>query len=305
MPSLRVAPILLFIVLSYGLAWLAALPLWLHGGLAHPLFPLWVVLMMLTPAVSAIVVTKITEPGARPVEAFALNRWKPFKRLLAFGIAALAGSFAIHAVALLIGAGLGLYEFDLHRFSGMKELLDTKLAAYPEARAQLPPLNLLLVVQLVALVPGAIVNTLPALGEEIGWRSWLLPRLLPLGTFPALLISGVIWGLWHAPLILLGYNYGDIPWGKSLLCMTLMCVALTPFISWLRLSSLSVWPAALAHGAFNAAGSLYLLLGSARLKPNLTQATVFGWTGWIFPLLVGVVLFRFFPYHRGTSQKLC
>lgn len=305
MSSFRLGPILLFITLSYGLAWLSVLPLWLHAGLTHPLFPLFAVLMMMTPALSAVLVTKFTEPSGRLVEVFALNQWKPFGRFLQFGLAAIAGSFMIHAVALLVGAGLGLYQFDLHDFSGLKETLDTKLAAHPEARAQLPSLGMLVVIQLVAFLPGALINTLPALGEEIGWRSWLLPRLLPLGTIPALLISGVLWGLWHAPLILLGYNYAEIPWAKSLLCMTLMCVAITPFISWLRLRSQSIWPAALAHGAFNAGGAFYLLLGSASQKPDLTQATVFGWTGWIFPVVLGFVLFRFFPYPHGTSKKLC
>src|SRR5436305_814196 len=57
----------------------------------------------------------------------------------------------------------------------------------------------------------ALLLTPLAFGEQWGWRGYLLPRLLPLGQWPALLLSGAIWGLWHAPVILLGYNYPQHP----------------------------------------------------------------------------------------------
>jgi membrane protease YdiL (CAAX protease family) len=52
---------------------------------------------------------------------------------------------------------------------------------------------------------GAFINVIPAIGEELGWRGWLLPKRMPLGTVPALVLSGIIWGIWHAPLVLLRY----------------------------------------------------------------------------------------------------
>ncbi len=75
-------------------------------------------------------------------------------------------------------------------------------------RNELPlPIGVLVLLQLLALPMAAFINLVPALGEELGWRGWLLPKLMPLGAIPAILTSGVIWGLWHTPLILLGYNY--------------------------------------------------------------------------------------------------
>jgi uncharacterized protein len=56
-----------------------------------------------------------------------------------------------------------------------------------------------------ALLVAPAINAIPAFGEEWGWRGWLLPRLIGLDTWPALLLSGLVWGIWHAPLTLLGY----------------------------------------------------------------------------------------------------
>ena len=61
-----------------------------------------------------------------------------------------------------------------------------------------------------ALLAGFTINGLFAFGEEYGWRGWLADELRPLGAFWANVITGVLWGLWHAPLILLGFNYGDV-----------------------------------------------------------------------------------------------
>jgi len=71
---------------------------------------------------------------------------------------------------------------------------------------------------IVALVLGLALNALTwgamfAFGEEYGWRGYLLPKLLPLGEARAAVILGVIWGLWHAPLLIVGLNYPGVnPW---------------------------------------------------------------------------------------------
>ena len=113
---------------------------------------------------------------------------------------------------------------------------------------------------------------------------------MPLGVVPALLISGVIWGLWHAPLILLGYNYPGAPGWLGLTAMVGMCIVFGAIFGWLRLRSDSVWPAALAHAAFNGAAGSYLLFAMAGETIDTTQATVLGWSGWIVPLALVVVL---------------
>ena len=101
-------------------------------------------------------------------------------------------------------------------------------------------------------------------GEEFGWRGYLLPRLAPLGGISAAIITGVIWGLWHAPVIVLdGYNYPGHPWA-GVGVMVIFTVALGMIFAWLRFRSGSVWPSVMGHAAFNAqAGFGVLLLSPA------------------------------------------
>ncbi len=116
----------------------------------------------------------------------------------------------------------------------------------------------------LAFTFGILFNMIFTFGEEFGWRGYLLPRLAPLGGVPAAIITGIVWGLWHAPLIILyGYNYPGHPWlGVGM--MVVFTVALGMIFAWLRFRSGSVWPSTLAHAAINAqAGFGVLLLSPA------------------------------------------
>jgi membrane protease YdiL (CAAX protease family) len=113
---------------------------------------------------------------------------------------------------------------------------------------------IVIAVNLVAVV----VNIVPAFGEEFGWRGYLLMRLLPLGARRAMVLSGAIWGLWHAPVILQGHNYPDHPViGVPL--MIGFCILLGVIFGWLRLASGSVFAAAVAHAAVNGPANTPLL----------------------------------------------
>lgn len=93
-----------------------------------------------------------------------------------------------------------------------------------------------------------------SLTEEIGWRGYLLPRLTPLGPRPALLLSGLLHGLWHVPVIVLTSLY--LSGGHPVVVVPMFLVCVTGggvFMGWLRLRTDSVWPAVLAHSAHNVA----------------------------------------------------
>jgi membrane protease YdiL (CAAX protease family) len=102
------------------------------------------------------------------------------------------------------------------------------------------------------ILRGLLISMLLALGEEIGWRGYLLPHLLPLGRTRALLLSGLLHGIWHLPLIFLTpfYHASGDRWTVTISFLLTLTVA-GVFYGYLRLTSQSVWPAALAHGAFN------------------------------------------------------
>ncbi|MFC4565765.1 CPBP family intramembrane glutamic endopeptidase [Nocardiopsis mangrovi] len=279
----------LFTILAFALAWLLALPLWFGDGLASPWFTVVATATMMTPAIAALAVVFFVE---RPQQkAWTLGLWplRPVPRVLGYAALGIFVSIALVLAALPVGALLGVYPVDLVNFSAFRQLLDEQVGAAGVAEIPIP-IGALIVIQLAALPMAAFINLIPALGEELGWRGWLLPKLMPLGVLPALLISGVIWGLWHAPLILLGYNYPDAPGWLGLTAMVAMCILVGAVFGWLRLRSGSVWPAALAHAAFNGAGASYLFFAKAGEHIDTTQATVLGWSGWIVPLALVVTL---------------
>ena len=95
-----------------------------------------------------------------------------------------------------------------------------------EAGADISPTVLIIMTVIQAFIAGITINALMAFGEEAGWRGWLQNALEPLGHLRQVLLIGVIWGLWHAPLIAAGYNFSDqIPGAVAVLLFTAFCIA--------------------------------------------------------------------------------
>lgn len=284
-----------YVFLAFGLAWLIALPLWLQGGLRNPFFTILAVAMMFAPAIAAIIASKMFDPKVAALDALAIRPAKgSWGAIIVYSLLAIAGALAISAGALFVGQALGVLHLDLVNFSGFSALLQAKLNGR-SLPANMPSMKVLIIAQLVMIPIGALFNAVFAVGEEIGWRGFLLPKLLPMGVFPAVVVSGIIWGLWHAPVILLGYNYPEGPRWLAMACMCGMCIGLAGLLSWLRLRTRSVWPCAVGHGAFNASAGLYALLAAVGEKVDPMVATPLGWTGWLIPLALSVFLFVFFP----------
>jgi membrane protease YdiL (CAAX protease family) len=107
----------------------------------------------------------------------------------------------------------------------------------------------------IALLLGGTIEVLPsallAAGEEIGWRGYMLTRLIDAGVPQPVLVSGLIWGLWHVPLIQAGmYAAGSVPLLSAALFMGAV-ISVSYVFARLRLATGSVWPAIVLHGAWN------------------------------------------------------
>jgi membrane protease YdiL (CAAX protease family) len=99
---------------------------------------------------------------------------------------------------------------------------------------------------------GTLVSCLSAFGEELGWRGYMLTRLIAAGVPKPVLVSGLIWAVWHVPLILTGqYATGTQPRVSAML-FVIGVVADGYLAAYVRLRSGSVWPAVIYHGAVNA-----------------------------------------------------
>jgi membrane protease YdiL (CAAX protease family) len=186
-------------------------------------------------------------------------------------------------VPILIAAGIGLsllvgYQRWINPVQAIQQMMAQALAATHQSPPPGTSLTQLatttLVIQLAAAFTiGIVLNMVFTFGEEFGWRGYLLPRLAPLGGPQAAVLSGVFWGLWHAPIILvISYNFPGHPFlgvGE----MVLVTVPLSVVYAWLRFRSGSVWPSTLAHAAANAQSGITLLVlvpaGDSLLRPPL------------------------------------
>ena len=154
-----------------------------------------------------------------------------------------------------------------------------------QMEAQGLTLRTLMLVQLAeALSYAPLINTFAALGEEVGWRGFLYPRLKErFGTAKGRLLGGLIWGVWHWPvMILAGYNYGTSYWGAPVLgplLFCVVCIAIGTVVDFLYEKTGCIWIPALAHGAFNAVSGLGVLL----LNPAYIGHTTIG------PAPIGIV----------------
>lgn len=171
-------------------------------------------------------------------------------------------------VLVVLGAAVYYAVFpDKLDWSGgyYRQLLEASGVPY-EAQQAVPMRTLLLLQAVQAVLLPGLVNLIPSLGEEWGWRGYMMPKLLKtMGTVPAVLVGGLIWGLWHAPIIALGHNYGvgypGWPW-LGIAAMCLFCIAFGAFLTALTVKTGSCIPAALAHGAFNGSAALGTLVSA-------------------------------------------
>ena len=268
--------IVIFLVVAFGLAWGLLIPAGFllgtfeNGEASSPAMIGLTALSMFFPLVGALAANFACRPEAR-IDLC----WQP--RIKKNVRNYLIAWFAPAVIALF-----GCIVF----FAAYPHLFDPTMRSYIESSAaatglapdklasQMPPTPVLLGGTLaLSLVVAPFINTIPAFGEELGWRGMLYPTLAELmPKRSAALVTGVIWGLWHAPIIAMGHNYGMDYEGfpvAGILTMTLLCTAMSCFLSLLRTRSDSVWPCALAHGAFNAVANIGVVFCS-------TGPTLFG-----------------------------
>lgn len=264
--------ITIYLAITFGLAWLVSLVVYLTGGLTDSptLFTiqgapislalvLIATLVMWSPAIGNIFTRIITKEGWKN------NYLRPhIKRSWPYWLAA----WFLPGILTLIGMALFFLFFPTNydsELSTIQELLD---ANAPGVEVNVWLIVVVQTIQAMLLAP--IINSLATFGEEFGWRGYLQPKLMPLGGRKAMIIMGLIWGVWHWPIILMGHNYGlDYPGAPFLgpLAMVWFCLVGGIFLGWVTLKSSSVWPAVIGHAAINGIASLGALF--LRGEPNL------------------------------------
>lgn len=139
------------------------------------------------------------------------------------------------------------------------------------------------------LIAGLTINALFALGEEIAWRGFLVELFKGKSFWSSAIWIGVIWGLWHAPLILNGHNYPQHPLA-GVFMMVVFCILLSVMLMYFRKKSGSVIVAAIMHGTINAVAGITALVVTPA-NDLLYGAT--GLAGMIVLLLVDVGIYLY------------
>jgi membrane protease YdiL (CAAX protease family) len=255
--------LIIFLLFAFGISWLTALVIYLTGGLvsspeliANTGITLALVLLasvyMWGPALANIITRIITKEGKQELwlKPKIKTHWKYW----------LLGWFG-PGFLTIIGGAIFFLIFP-QTFDSTLSSLQSQLTAASASEETFSPWLFVLIQALMALLIAPVLNFIATFGEEFGWRGYLLPKLKSLGNRKALVISGIIWGIWHWPVIAMGHNYGldypGFPW-LGLLAMVWFCVWGGIFIGWLALKSESVWPAVVAHGALNGIAAISLL----------------------------------------------
>jgi membrane protease YdiL (CAAX protease family) len=249
----------LFLLLAVVLSWAAfiglravGVPLTIRAGVG-----------MYGPIVAAIVTRLVRREG------FADFGLRPLLRTrLRIGLTSYVWAYVLPIVLTLAGVALALVIHYQHwalaqNWASVMDQLTRHMPAAQAAQFRHRS-TILLTVQLAeVLTIGPLMNCLLTLGEEFGWRGHLLVRLTPLGGPVAAVLVGVVWGLWHAPLIALdGYEFGIRAWWAApFFC--LFTVPLAVILAWLRFRSGSVWPGVLLHAMVNAVAGFSALALSA------------------------------------------
>ncbi|MFP4467239.1 MAG: CPBP family intramembrane glutamic endopeptidase [Candidatus Goldiibacteriota bacterium] len=118
------------------------------------------------------------------------------------------------------------------------------------------------------------INALFALGEEAGWRGFLLKNLEKSGFYKKSLIIGAVWGIWHFPVVIQGYNYPEHP-AAGVVMMILFCVLYSPLLVYIAEKTGSVFYAAVMHGSINASAgaAIMFISGGSDIMVGLMGAS--------------------------------
>jgi membrane protease YdiL (CAAX protease family) len=162
--------------------------------------------------------------------------------------------------------------------------------------------------QPLAAIFTGVVGSFAAFGEEGGWRAYMMPKLLKLfGGKKALplIIGGIIWGLWHAPLTCIGHNFGtDYPGFPFLgiLVMCAFCILMGVILTFLTELSGSIWPAAIMHAVTNAYPSALIgFMNDTGVDP--VKALWVNWGGMMIAL-IAVVIVCIFIWRKNKKNNI-
>jgi membrane protease YdiL (CAAX protease family) len=283
----------LFTGLTFLVNWSLALVFFALGGRwGTPAGIAFGVTYMFIPMGVALVLQKgvYREPIREPLGiSLRLNRWFLVAWLLPPTVA-----LATFGVSLLV-PGVAYAPHMEGMFERFAAVLTPEQMQQLRERIDAAPVGVFWLALLQGLIAGITVNAVAGLGEELGWRGFLQKELAFLGFWRSSVVIGLVWGLWHAPLVLQGHNYPQHPLA-GVLMMTLWCLLLAPIFSYVRVKARSVLAAAVIHGTLNGTYGLSIVLvrGGSDLTTGVTGLPGF--------LVLGIVILLLWRHDSNPAQ---
>ena len=201
--------------------------------------PLWIFGRMFSPVAASVVARLVLREGFADV-SFRLGGGRRTWKTLGL---ALILPIVIGLIAYGIAWATGLAQFDPRPSAGLGAQLASGVTSSPTA--------MFVIMLVLATVVWVLPHSVFAAGEEIGWRGYMLTRLIDAGVPRPVLVSVVIWGLWHMDLM---FGFGYMAGPSVVLSAVLFMVWAVSFgfmFARMRLETGSVWPAIVLHGAWN------------------------------------------------------
>lgn len=232
---------------------------------------------MLFPAIGVVIARLVTREGFR---GSSLIKPVAFKRTWKYYLVGWFGPVVLTTLGAVAYYLLDPSDFDPTATSWLtSQLAALEAAGQSTEGVTVEALGTAAVAQIaLGVLAAPLLNFVACFGEEWGWRGYLLPKLIEVRSLPfALVAGGLIWGVWHAPIIALGHNYGVGYWGWPVGGILAMCgftLVIGVFFSYLTLRSGSCLPAVFAHGALNGFGTAGVMFSVSGGNPFVGPAPV-------------------------------
>lgn len=253
-----------------AIAWIGDFSIVNQPGSGFPVIVLIFIICMYMPTVALLIVKKgIYHEPVKPLGlSFKMNRWWAISILIPAAVAVLSVFVSILEPGVTLGSGEQYIADQIASSSQSPEE-----AAEAEQFVNALGLSGVLLALLLfgsALIGGPTFNAFAAFGEEFGWRGFLQKEWTHIGFWKSSLLIGLIWGIWHFPLIYGGYNYPGEP-VLGMIMMTVFTIVWAPIHAYVTVMGRSVIPAAITHGTINAIGGFtyIFLIGGSKFTSGL------------------------------------
>jgi CAAX protease family protein len=219
------------------------------------LFILAVVLIFLKSELRSSLATSASMLGLIGLVVLLIARWRGGKQ--AFAAAGMAGGK--WQSWLIFGAGLVLFyaaQMLLNLLFKLGTLVNPATALPPQMTQGMSSPLIWLFGIINGIMIGPFLGLVITFGEEYGWRGYLQNELIRMGRIKGVFLLGIIWGVWHAPVILMGYNYPDQP-VLGVLLMTVYCICLAFYLAYAVFKSQGLWTAVYLHALNNGTAAFF------------------------------------------------